>query len=299
MNFQDLIKNICEEENVEYNLISEGWCFVLKKNNITKYILGYSFSLNDQALGSIINDKYALYEVCKLKNLPIIEHQILFKPNSSHDNNAYSKALEYFNKHQNNVVIKPNNGTEGNEVYHIIDGSDLNNILDNLFTHHYSLSICPFYHIDSEYRVIVLDGVVKLIFEKIRPTVIGDGVSTIKELLLKLNPWYFENIALDSYNYILKKDEVFNYDWRFNLSKGATAKLVENKNLYKKLENLALQITNSLNARFVSVDIINCQNNLYLLEINSRVCINKVCHFIKDDNLIKNIYKEAILKMFE
>ena len=61
---------------------------------------------------------------------------------------------------------------------------------------------------------------------------------------------------IKSFNRILKKDEIYNYDWRFNLEKGATAKLVDDKEIYNKLSEFALEIANKLNIRFASIDII-------------------------------------------
>ena len=71
-------------------------------------------------------------------------------------------------------------------------------------------------------------------------------------------------------------------------------------NLYNKLSNIALDVCNKIGAEFLSVDIIKCENNFYLMEANSGVCINKVCNFIDSDlKLVKEIYREAIILMFE
>ncbi len=301
MNFQELIKNICEEEKINYKLISDDWCFVIEKEGITKYIIGRSFSLNDQAISHIIDDKYALYELCKLYNLPIIEYHILFNPETKEGFNTLNLAHEYFEKFNKNVVIKPNIGSEGDNVYHITKIEELDYYLHQLFLDKYAVCICPYYEIKNEYRLVVLDGVVKLVFKKERLFVIGDGHKSKKELLMLKNPNYFQNIILDSsYEEILPKGEKFIYDWHFNLSKGATASLVSDKKLKNKLENIAIRATKKIGATFVTVDIIDCHDKLYLMEINSKVCINKVCNFIdKDYKIAKNIYKEAILKMFE
>ena len=301
MEYRKLIEEICNEENIDYKLISENWVMILTKNNITKCISGYRFPLNDHALGSVIDDKYAFYDLCKLKDLPIIEHNILFNPNSKIGNNTMNLLKKYFIKYNKDVVIKPNLGTEGTDVYHITDYDNLVEITNELFKNNFSISICPFYKIDNEYRVVVLNNKVKLIFEKSKPVVIGDGNSSIKDLLIKLNPYYFTKINFNKdYDRVLLNNEKYEYDWRFNLSKGATAKLVENKDLYQKLSDIALNVTNTINAIFVSVDIIKCQNNYYLIEMNSGVCINKVTNFIdKDLKLTKEIYREAILEMFK
>jgi len=301
MDFRKLIEEICKEENIDYKLISEDWVMVLTKDNITKCISGYRFSLNDHALGSVIDDKYAFYDLCKINNLPIIEHDILFNPNSKLGSNTNNLIDKYFKEYNNDVVIKPNMGTEGTDVYHINNKEDLNNIINKLFETNFSISMCPFYKIEKEYRVVVLNNKVELIFEKNKPVVIGDGNKSIKDLLIELNPYYFNNkILVDKYNKILKIGEVFEYDWRFNLSKGATAKLVEDTTLYEKLSDFALNVCQKIGGNFLSVDIIKCKDNLYLMEANSGVCINKVCNFIdKDLKITKEIYRKAILSMFK
>lgn len=300
MKFRKLIENICKEENIEYKLISEDYVMVLSKDNKTKYISGVKFGLNDHALGRIIDDKYAFYDLCKLKKLPIIEHNILFNPNSKLGNNTYELIDEYFKDYNGDVVIKPNNGYEGKDVYHITDKEELIKISNKLFETNYSVSICPFYKIDNEYRVVVLNNNIELIFEKHKPVVIGDGIKTIKELLLELNPYYFSEVNLDnSLDKILPKDEIYEYDWRFNLSKGATAKVVNDSELYKKLSDIAIDVCKNIGANFITVDIIKCNNNLYLMESNSGVFISKVCNFIdKDLKITKEIYRKAILAMF-
>lgn len=301
MNYRKLIENICREEKIDFDLLSKNWVMALSKNNITHLISGYRFPLNDHALGSVIDDKYAFYDLCKLKKLPIIEHHILFNPNSKLGENSFSLLKEYFYQYNENVVLKPNLGTEGTDVFHITNYNDLLDVTTKLFENNFSISICPFYKIDNEYRVIVLNNEIKLIYEKNKPIVIGDGIHTIKELLIKLNPYYFNNFVFkEEYNKVLNKKEIFEYDWRFNLSKGATAKLVENNELYKILSNFALNVCKKINAKFISVDIIKCNNNFYLMEANSGVCINKVTNFIdKDLKTTKEIYREVILNMFK
>jgi len=301
MNFRDLIKEICIEEKIDYKLISKDWIMVLTKNKVSKCISGYRFPLNNHSIGSVIDDKYAFFDLCKHLKLPIIQHKILFNPNTELGNNTFKLLEETFQEYDHNIVLKPNIGTEGNNVYHITNKQDLKKTVNKLFEHNFSISICPFYKIDNEYRVIVLNKKVKLIFEKNKPVVIGNGKNTIKELLLKLNPHYFKNIIFDErFNRVLKDKEIYEYDWRFNLSKGATAKLIDDMNLYNKLSNIALDVCNKIGAEFLSVDIIKCENNFYLMEANSGVCINKVCNFIDSDlKLVKEIYREAIILMFE
>lgn len=300
MNYKKMITSICEEEKIKCTLISHDWGFVLEKNNKIKYIIGYHFPLNDQAIGSIMDDKYALYDLCHNINIPIIEYQILWNPQNSYGKNTYTLLNNYFNLYNHNVVLKPNLGSQGNDVYHITKKKDLKKISKKLFLKNFSISICPFYDISHEYRVIILDGVPRLSFEKIKSTVIGDGEKSIKELLIELNPTYFSHIDLKKYKKVLKKGEVFTYDWRFNLNKGATARLITSKKLKKDIEDFAVNVTKKLNVRFVSVDIILNNNEFYLMEINAGVCIDLVTNFIPNgEQIAKSIYKDVILTMFK
>ena len=298
--YHKIIKEICDNHKIKYKLLSEDWILFLQKDGIQKVISGYKFPLNDHALGIVIDDKFALYELLNNNQLPIIKHNILFDPDSKLGSNTYNLAKKYFLKYNSNVVIKPNKGTTGSHVYHVSSEKDLFIKMKKIFKKSFSLSICPYYQIDSEYRIIVLNDDVEKKKKKIRPTVIGNGINTVKELLLKLNPYYFQKKDLDKYNYVLENGKEFTYDWHFNLNKGATAKVVTDKDLLNKLTNIAVTTTKKINARFVSVDIIRCGTEFYILEINSGVCINKVCNFIDNGyELAKSIYEKAILKMFE
>ena len=301
MLYRNLIKKICMEENIEFKLLSGNYIISLTKNNVTKYIWGHKFPLNDHAIGNIIDDKYALYTVCKDKNIPIIEHRILWTPTNKLGKDSYKLLKEYYLEFNKNVVIKPNNGSKGIGVSHITNFATLKESCQKLLQNNFSISICPFYNIEHEYRVIILDNEVKFIYEKSKPIVIGDGIHTIKELLNKLNHKYFSKHDIeDKYNIILDEGQVFEYDWHFNLSKGATANYITDENLKKQVEDLALNVTKTLKARFVSVDIIKVNNNLLIMEINSGVCINKACSFLDPDyKITKEIYREAIKKMFD
>jgi len=300
MKYIDLLKNICDEENIKYKMLSEDYVMCLTKNGITKNIHGFKFPLNDHALGEIFDDKYAFYDLCKYLKLPIIEHSILFNPNSSLGKNTKNDIIKYFNKYKKDVVVKPNNGTTGIDVYHITTEEELVKVANKLFVNNFSISICPYYHIDNEYRLIVLDNEILLSFKKSKPIVVGNGIKTIKELLLELNHDYFKNIDLTKYNKVLNVGESFEYNWQFNLSKGAIAEEITDKKLLSKLEKLAKDVVYKTGIRFASIDIIKCKNKLYVLEANSGVCISKACNFIdKDYSKTKEVYRKAIKKLFE
>ena len=294
-NVQKIIKEICDEENITFNLVSKDWIMVLRKGDITRYIVGYKFDLNNHATGLICDDKYALYDTLKLLNIPIIEHKIIFK------NYDKEEILEYAKKYNNNIVIKSNTGTCGNGMYHITDIDELFTKIDKLLISNYSISICPFYQIKNEYRTIILNNNVELFYGKKRPIVIGDGKKTIKELLCDFNNDYFSTINDIELDRVLPLNEEYIYNWQHNLSKGSVPFIEDNKELEKIMTSLALKTAEILKLVFASIDIVELETGeILILEINSGVMIDKFTSLIPNGrNIAKEIYRKAIKLMFK
>ena len=126
------------------------------------------------------------------------------------------------------------------------------------------------------------------------------GVKSIKELLLDFNYNYFKHIEFDNtYNKVLEKDEIFEYNWKFNLSTGATAQILNDKIVEDNLITIVNQVLSKLNIGFASIDIIKTKDNKYLvMEINSGVMMKNIYHLL-DKKIVKDIYKEAILSLFK
>ena len=301
--FNEMIKEICNELHIKYQMLSKNWIIMLEKDNKIRYLSGNKFDLNGHAIGNILDDKYAFYDVLKNLNIPICEYSIFYRENNINDyaNECHTieQLLSIFNKYKKDVVIKPNKGAMGIGVYHITDEKELINKVKLLLETNYSISICPFYNIKNEYRVIILDNEIKLLYKKINPVVIGDGKSTLKELLINYNKKYFAKVDIP--HLILKKGEVYNYDFKFNLSRGSIASLIVDNQLKEKISSLALKVTTKANISFASIDIIETVNNeLLVLEGNSGVTISKAINFIPNGyELAKSIYKDAIIKLFK
>ena len=298
--FKTIIKEICEEENIDYKVISKDWIIVLEKNGVTNLITGYKFGINNHALGELLDDKYATFELLKQKDIPIIEHNIVYGPKNNNDyaigfnNFEYLKSL--FNRYDKDVVLKINDGTCGVNVLHIKDELELVKQYERLSEKYFSMSLCPYYDIENEYRAIVVNGKVELLYKKIKPTVIGDGKRTIKDLLLEFNEEYFKNIQTEGLERVLSDGESYEYDWRFNLAKGSKASLEIDLELRNKIEKLAEDISKKIGLGFGSIDIIKTTDNkLFVMEINSGVMMENFVKQIPNGyNIAKNIYKKVI-----
>ena len=302
-----IIKEICDELNIKCTTFSKDWCYLLEKDGVSWIINGYKFPLNDHAAGLVADDKYALYELLKLKNVPIIEHKIMFRASNKSDyadgNNDLAGAIQYL-KENGVLVIKPNNGTCGNGVARVYTENELVEHINDLFLENFSISLCPYYDIKTEYRTIILDGKIECMYGKERPIIYGDGIKTVKELLIDFNPSYFSNEShffnkkIDL-NYVPKKDEKIEYNWQHNLAKGSQVITEIPLETQEKIKEVALKAYEASNLKFCSVDVIETNDEFLVMEINSGVTIKRYINLIPNGyDVAKQIYKNAIMKLF-
>lgn len=294
--FNKMIQKIGGELGIKVTLLSDGWTKVLEKDGKTRYITGYQFDLNNHAIGNIMDDKGLFYDVLCYKNIPVIEQYVIF---NNYDKN---KVLDYFYLHNKEIIVKGNVSNAGKEVFKINDEKELFQVIDKLLLKQFSISLCPYYNIKNEYRVIILNNTVRNIFGKIKPVVIGDGKKTIKELALEYSDYFKEHEdKIINPLYVPLDNERIELSFKFNLSEGAKSFTDIPSNLKNKIINLALKVTNSLNITFASVDIIyTFDNKLLVLEANSGVTMNK---FILQNengyNIAYSIYRDAVKLMFK
>ncbi len=301
-----LFKEISNELGIKCTMLSKDWIFMLERNGVTRFFAGYKSALNDHAVGMVIDDKYALYDVLKEKNLPVSEYNIVYGERVTEDYakgcNNFLYVKDYFYKNNSDVVLKPNDGTCGRDVYRVRDVNQLEELYNRLTNKYFSINMGPFYHIKNEYRFIVLDGKVRIAYKKNKPVIYGDGISTIRDLLIRFNSKYFSNKLNDPiYDRVLNNDEEYEYNWKFNLSQGALASEITNKDLYNELESIALNAAKNVGLRFGSVDIIVTDDGKALiLEMNSGVMLeNYIEQFSEGYKVAKELYKDVIKEMFK
>jgi len=259
-NYNLILKEICIEENILMKAFSYNWIFQLKKDNKTKYICGYAFDLNEMAVAQICHDKCALSDVLIDANIPCVPHHFFMDQENIKFigiNDSKEPIYKLFQEYQK-VVCKPNEGTSGINVILVETKEELSIAIDTIFSKSRAMAISPYMEIKHEYRVVYLDGQIKLIYDKIR----GDN-------------------------------------WKHNLSEGTKPKIVLDQKIIEKLTKLTNDVAQIIPFRFASVDIVEVENELMVLEVNSGVCMERFSQENKEYyQIAKDIYKEAIQKMF-
>ena len=302
-----IIKEICAEKNIMCEGYSYDWILRLTGNSKTVFIYGYQFENNSATAQLICTDKCATSELLLSQNIPAVKHSFFMSPTDLQYigvNGNWQRMLDLLQQH-GRLVCKPNEGTGGMDVYLVASALDLERAVNQIFAHYKSMAICPFLEIDQEYRAILLDGKVKLIYTKQRPTIMGDGSSTLRQLALK---YYQSHSALpingevseEDAPRVLKAGEKFFLNWKHNLGLGASPEIITEPDLVSKLNPLALSAADAVNAQFASVDIIKTEAGYLVLEINSGVMMENFA-LSSDENfqLAKSIYRDALEILFK
>ena len=307
-----ILREIAEERDIDMTTFSHDWIIRLKNGTIVKYIFGYNFELNSATSQMIANDKSATSDLLLFNNIPHVEHKIFHHPrleNYVSESGNWARIVAFAQQHDFSVVCKPNDGTGGYGVFCIRTQRELERAVQQLFTARRSICLSPFYSIDHEYRVVVLNGEYELVYTKIRPSVTGDGISTIAELITKQASAgeITTTLALEAFgmheghlNNVLNVGERLELNWKHNLGQGAHPEIVKDKELLQRLGSLAVSCAEALNITFASVDVIEANGRLLVLEVNCGVMMESFIESVEDGYVIaKSIYEKAIDLMFK
>jgi Glutathione synthase/Ribosomal protein S6 modification enzyme (glutaminyl transferase) len=309
-----IVKEVCAEEKISMNTYSLGYIIDLEKNGKHKYIVGSKFDINTLATGMIMNDKAATYEILCSHNIMAVEHKMVFNPVTREryvdDEGVFNEIFNYFNKHNGKIVVKVKDGSEGREVFLCEDVNRLEKKVFEILSKNDDLCLCPFYDVKKEYRTFCIGMECLLTYAKNRPYVIGDGKRNLKELIEEYNGGFLKKYYVDkdflienelNMNFVPKNQEIVYLSWKFNLSQGAKPELLDDNDKTKAVQELAKKAASVLNLGFATVDIIETVDGEFLLlEVNSGVSARKFIEYIDGGyDIAKNIYRKAIIKMFE
>ena len=265
----DFITQICIEENIDHKKFSGGYVHLLKKNSETRRVFGSYWDINSAAADRIACDKAACSALLAGDGVPAISHELIFNPlrraGWAGANGAWAQALSLFEKYNRRVVLKPNQGTKGQDVYFCDTISTFETAAQAIFATEPDAAISPYHEIENEYRVFYLNGECRLAYGKTRG---------------------------DTWQHNLSQGAI-----AFDI---AEAKKETARQFLFELHNLAARAAECIGINFATVDIAEAPDGgLVVMEINSGIqagqLLNQLPHFFPT---VKNIYKDAIRLMF-
>lgn len=294
-----IVSEICAEHKIEFKSFSYDWILELSANGRKLFIYGYKFSNNDAAIERICDDKSALSDILSAHGIAHVEHYFFMSPNNRQytgENGDWERMKALLDKY-GKIVCKANAGSGGKNVYKAGNQKELEIAVHSVFTKSKSMCIAPYRKIKSEYRVILVNASIGVIYEKKRPFVVGNGIDSIKQLICRDSTLsdieVDEEIDLDS---VPAENQAVEIAWKHNLGQGATPIILEDPVLRGKLSSIAHVCALALNIKFASIDIIDSDKGLEVLEINSGVMMENLANSSPENYMVaKRIYEQAIL----
>lgn len=298
-----LLREIAKDNGFDFKTYSYDWVKALSKDDKAMYIYGYNYPLNNSCFTQIANDKACTYEVLSKNSISAVEHFYFMCPNDIHyvkylgvDGN-WKQMIELLEKYKK-IVVKPNSGTGGAGLRTVTDEAELEKAVNEIFSQTSTLCISPYYEIEDEFRVIMLDGTPKLVFRKVRPYVVGNGTDNVAILCAKQNKKVDLSLGIDM-SYVPKDGEKLEIGWKHNLGQGSAPEVISQGEKYEHITSFAKKAISVLGGRFASVDVVSIDGKLYVLEINSGVMMDNFANTNAENfNIAKSIYTEAIFKYF-
>ena len=266
------IKEICAQEGITVQTLSHDYVFCLTRGDVTRHIFGAFWDINSAAADRIACDKCACYSILNKHGIPAVRHELLNNPLLRQDwlgtfnapsGGVWSQALALFELFGKRAVLKPNQGSMGQDVFHCDTIPALEAAAQAIFTTQPNAAISPYLEIETEYRVFYVTGDCPLAYAK----------------------------TPDLAN-----------SWQHNLAKGAKASEIPGgqKRLAHELNSLASRAAKTIGINFATVDIVLLKTGeLMVMEINSGVqakyLLEQLPHLRE---VIKDIYARAIREMF-
>lgn len=252
-------------------------------------IYGYSFDLNPAAVALICDDKVATAQLLSTAGVAAVPHELVIAPEfgrwvgQSSVGRRTDQLTELFGWP---LVVKPNDGTGGADVYRAADRGAVEVALGGILTRHRGAALGPWREVTAEHRVLVVDGATPLIYRKDRPSVTGDGAAAVVELVSRavvadrIGPDIVRD-WMDTHDPALLRrvpgaGEVVYLGLRHNLGAGSVPALVDDGPLFDELSHLALLAAAELGAVFCSVDVVDSQVGREVLEVNSGVMLERL-----------------------
>ena len=315
--FTDLIREVALEEGYQLESFSQDWIFRLTdKSGRMQNIFGYYFDINGSAAAEICKEKAATSSILTAHKISNIHHKLFLNPSSklagAYTSAVFEEIMKFSESHGNCIVVKPLKGTGGVDVFNCRTKKEVEAAVLTIFEKEYGVAVCPFYQLGVEYRLVCLDGIVRIAYKKVRNSVVGDGNLKLRDLLV-------QNIMLDEGDIQSKckaiselhasdLDKVVDagvmvpIQWRHNLGLGqSNIDLDIDPQTMKHLSDIAIRVTRVLGIRFCSVDIAELlpHNDLIVVEVNSGVMMDS---FISDSSRrshAKAVYKDALILGFK
>jgi len=272
--FVTAIRQYCARHDIEVDVREDGWLIAMRRGARRHFTLGYDIGVNSSIAHRLANDKSATADILALSGVPCIFHHIFLNPKMGEHiaaSGSWDAMQSLLEQNPQGVVVKPNEGTAGRSVFKVTKRRELELAVGEIFSSYLTLAIAPFVDIEEEVRVILLDQTPMVVYRKERPSVVGDGRHTLRELSLGFVPGRLNNLDRSEPEAIVPEGERRALNWRHNLDTGAQPFLMEQGEGSTACVKIAAAAVRAIGIDFAAVDVVRSDGAWKVLEINSGV----------------------------
>lgn len=274
----ELILDAAKSMGAKTQLVDKGkGVYSLKLNNKTRFIYKSLIPLNTSVSARLARDKFLTKQILKSAGVNTPKGILIHNPlNLEHD--LETSGINY------PLVVKPNTSALGNMVFvKVLNLQELKQSASAILRSFKECLIEEYIDNVSDYRVLVLDLKVIAACRRVIPQVIGNGRSTVSELVANYNKDRVKPLAEDAeYLKFLKNQRLTPShvpdDGKIVVLRGnanvATGGIVEDvtDSVSEHFKKLAVRSVESLGLRFGGVDILTSditkKTNYMVTEIN-------------------------------
>lgn len=258
--YLNLIQQSVKSLGITFEEITPDFVYRVSNGVKSFVMVDAEIGLNSSASTIIAMSKSLTYDVLYKSDIPAVEHLYLPHPESKFSGlEPYSVAERYFYAFNGQVVVKQDNGAQGNHVYKVEGLEDLKQKLDILFSLQLNGAIGPYYKAEIEYRIVTFNHQARVFLGKKR---VGS--------------------------------------WKHNLINGAVAIEVQDQATRDALAELASRTSKALGLDFCSVDILETDQGLRVIEVNHKVMLDEYRkQYPGEVEGLSSLYREVMLQRFE
>ncbi|SDI02680.1 ATP-grasp domain-containing protein [Alteribacillus bidgolensis] len=167
--YLSMIQQSVAHDGITFEEITPDYLYKVKKGEKSFLMNDLEMGLNTSSSAKLAASKSGTYDVLASHDIKAIEHVFLLNKHSRFQaSDPFQPAEDLFFTFNEKVVVKPDNGAQGKNVFKIDNLEKLKETLDYLFSLHVNVAVSPFYSSTFEYRVVTLYGTPKLFLKKER-----------------------------------------------------------------------------------------------------------------------------------
>src|SRR5229473_5157711 len=263
---------------------------------------------NNATASALASDKYFTNVVLERAGIPTLggKYFFLHERRRAHRAAGHERedALKYFKKLGESAFVKPLQGSRGDFAQAVHGEASLVRYLHEVSQHYDSILIQPVVS-GLEYRIFLLDDEIVYSARKYSPFVLGDGIVSIRDLLIAHNEALrsrgLSPVLVDrdvSLDIVLPKGERWDIPGRMNLSAGGTMVLEAPRSEASFI--LAKNAARALGLRVAAVDMFTDIGGdpeaTGVIEVNSSPSIRLLEESGRSDLILK-IWRHTFLAM--